>query len=69
MVCEDGETATLKSEIFCVNGVEVLPAKVEFVEVKIATTECVPAVRELVEYFAVPLFSVTVAAAVLLPSR
>lgn len=69
MVSEEGETATLKSEMFCVNGDEVLPAKVEFVEVKTATTECVPAVRELVENLAAPLFSVTVAAAVLLPSR
>jgi len=69
MVCENGETATLKSEMFCVNGDELLPAKVEFVEVKTATTECVPAVRELVENLAAPVLSVTVAAAVLLPSR
>ena len=39
------------------SGAEVLPPKLALEETKTAVSECVPAVRELVEYCALPLES------------
>jgi hypothetical protein len=52
-----------------VNAEEVLPAKWGLLEVNTATTEWLPGLNEFVEYFAVPFERLTVAAAVLLPSK
>lgn len=68
-VNELGDTASVKSDINCVNAVEVLPEKSGLLEVNTATTEWLPALNEFVEYFAVPFERLTVAAAVLLPSK
>jgi len=40
-----------------VSGAEVLPPKLELEGTKTAVRECVPAVRELVEYCALPFES------------
>jgi len=68
-VSELGDTATVKSETYCVKADEVLLAKPRLVELNTATTEWLPALNEFVEYFAVPLERFTDAAAVLLPSK
>ena len=68
-VSELGETATVKSDTYCVNADEVLPAKSGLLELNTATTEWLPALNEFVEYFAVPFERFTDAAAVLLPSK
>ena len=68
-VNELGDTATVKSETYCVEADEMLPAKSGFVELNTATTEWLPALSEFVEYFAVPFERFTDAAAVLLPSK
>ena len=68
-VSEVGDTTTVKSEINCVNAGDVLPAKSGLLEVNTATTEWLPGLNEFVEYFAVPLERLTVAAAVPLPSK
>lgn len=68
-VSELGETATVKSDTYCVKAEEVLPAKPGLVELNTATTEWLPALNEFVEYFAVPFERFTDAAAVLLPSK
>jgi len=53
-VSELGDTPSVKSDTNCVNAGEVLLAKSGLVEVNTATMEWVPALNELVEYFAVP---------------
>ena len=68
-VSELGDTSTVKSDMNCVNAAEVLPAKFGLPEINTATTEWFPALNEFVEYFAVPFERLTVAAAVLLPSK
>lgn len=68
-VIEPGATETVKSDMNCVNGAEVLPAKFGLLEVNTAITEWLPALKELVEYLAVPFERLTVAAAVPLPSK
>lgn len=67
-VIDDGETATAKSEIACVRVFEVLPRKLPLLDVKVATTVCVPTASELVEKAAVPADRVLDADAVELPS-
>lgn len=68
-VSEAGDTATVKSDTNCENADEVLPEKLGLLDVNTATTEWLPALNEFVEYFAVPFERLTVAAAVLLPSK
>src|SRR5690348_7641579 len=68
-VSELGDTATVKSDTYCVKVDEVLPAKSGLVELNTATSEWLPAVNEFVKYFAVPFERFTAAAAVLLPSK
>lgn len=68
-VSEAGDTSTVKSDTNCENADEVLPAKFELLDVNTATTEWLPALKEFVEYCALPPERLTVAAAVLLPSK
>jgi len=68
-VNELGDTATVKSEMYCVKADEVLPAKSGLVELNTATTEWFPALNEFVVYFAVPFETSPDPAAVLLPSK
>ena len=68
-VSEAGDTATVKSDTNCENADEVLPAKSGLLDVNTATTEWLPALNEFVEYWALPPERLTVAAAVLLPSK
>lgn len=63
-----GDTETVKSDMYWVNAEEVLPAKLGLLELNTASTEWLPALNAFVEYFAVRLERLTVAAAVLLPS-
>jgi hypothetical protein len=67
-VIDEGDTATVKSEIACVSVPEVLPRKLPLLEVKVATTVCVPAASELVEKAAEPADRLLDADAVELPS-
>ena len=68
-VSEPGDTATVKSDTYCVKADEVLPAKSGLAELNTATTEWLPALNEFVEYFAVPFETSADPAAVLLPSK
>lgn len=68
-VNELGDTETVKSDTNCVSVDEVLPAKFGLLEANTATIEWLPALNEFVEYFAVPFERLTVAAAVVLPSK